>query len=310
MNFLEEGVAIFDGEGNVKFMNQRLKESLGKEGRTYYESLRSVELIGLIQETYQTRTPQEKGITFRDRTYAVRTFLYEDGVGILVKDITDRELMKETQKEFLANLSHELKTPLAVVMNTLETLLDMEEESVKRELIGRALKRVKEAISLTETVYMLSFSKGKGKVREEVNLEEVLSEVLKDLEENIKEKEISVEIDLKEKCLKGNREEIKVIIRNLLQNAVEYNKRGGKVLVETRKDENAIVLSVEDTGIGIENRKIPLILEPFVKGEESKGLGLGLALVKKIAQNYGAKINIQSERGKGTKVEIRFPEKV
>jgi len=195
-------------------------------------------------------------------------------------------------------------------MNTLETLLDLESEPFKRELIERALKRVKEAISLTETVYMLSFSKGKGEFKEVVNLEEVLREVLKDLEKDMVEKNISVEIELKEKTLKGNREEVKVILRNLLKNAIEYNKKGGKVLVKTLKEGGEVLIIVEDTGIGIENRKIPLILEPFVKGEESRGLGLGLALVKRIVQNYKAKINIESEKGKGTKVEIRFPQKV
>jgi len=309
LELLDEGIALLDKEGNVKFMNKNMKESLGREeGKSYYESFRSVELIGLIQEVYHTGKPVHKEITFKERTYDVKAIPYEEGAGVIVKDITDRKLMKETQKEFLSNLSHELKTPLAVIMNTLETLADMEEDSIKRDLIGRALNRAKEAISLMETVYMLSFSERKGKLKKRVDLEELLQEVLKDLEKDIQERKVSVELDLKEKFMEGNRDELKVMLRNLIQNAVQYNKEGGKVYVRSFKENGKTILAVEDTGIGIENRKIPLILEPFVKGEESKGLGLGLALVKKIAESYGADVIIESEKNKGTKVEVRFPD--
>lgn len=216
--------------------------------------------------------------------------------------------MDTLKKEFLANLSHELKTPLSVISLALETLLYEETEESKKNLINRALNRIKELQNLIDTVYLLTFwEKGKETLSERVELKNLIEEIINDYKEELESKNLRIFLQLKEKVINGDREKIRLMLRNLIDNAIRYNKKGGEIRILTDKEENSIILVISDTGIGIDKRRIPLIFEPFIKGEESKGLGLGLSLVKKIAQMHNAQVHIQSQPDKGTTVKVKFP---
>jgi len=307
---LEDGIALLNHEGRVVYMNKFLRERLGKTSNNgyYYETFRSIDLIGLIQETLTRKEPLEKTFTYKEGTYEAKTFFSEEGVGLLVKEVSEKAIMDTLKKEFLANLSHELKTPLSVISLALETLLYEETEESKKNLINRALNRIKELQNLIDTVYLLTFwEKGKETLSERVELKNLIEEIINDYKEELESKNLRIFLQLKEKVINGDREKIRLMLRNLIDNAIRYNKKGGEIRILTDKEENSIILVISDTGIGIDKRRIPLIFEPFIKGEESKGLGLGLSLVKKIAQMHNAQVHIQSQPDKGTTVKVKFP---
>ncbi|RUM30611.1 MAG: hypothetical protein DSY42_04315 [Aquifex sp.] len=307
---LEDGIALLNHEGKVVYMNKFLRERLGNTSNSgyYYETFRSIDLIGLIQETFTRKEPLEKTFTYKEGTYKAKTFFSEEGVGLLVKEVSEKTIMDTLKKEFLANLSHELKTPLSVISLTLETLLYEETEESKKNLISRALSRIKELQNLIDIVYLLTFwDKGKETISEKVELADLIEEIINDYKEELESKNLRIYLQLNEKVINGDKEKIKLMLRNLIDNAIRYNKNGGEIRILTDKEENSVILVISDTGIGIDKRRIPLIFEPFIKGEESKGLGLGLSLVKKIAQIHKAQVHIQSQPNKGTTVKVRFP---
>ena len=305
---LSVGIAHFDERGKLLLLNKFITERLGegKSGDYYYEIFKSLELISLLHDAYSMKQDREGVFSFKDRIYEARVFYTDEGVGLLVEDITERNLFEKLKEEFLSNLSHEVRTPIAAVQLTLETLLTEESESKRRELIARALGRLKEVSRILEAVYMLSLDK-KGEDFTQVNLRELLEDVLKDLGDKLKEKGVSVVEELREEKLTGNREKLKILLRNLVENAVKYNREGGKVFIRSYKEGENIILEVEDTGRGIDKGVLPLVFEPFVKFESEKGMGLGLYLVKKIAELHGGSVKVESEKGKGTKFIISFP---
>jgi len=305
---LSAGIGLFDKAGRAVFLNRFISESLS-EGRRegfYYEIFKNLELISLLHDAYSTKRDAEGVLSFKDRIYKVRVFYTDEGVGLLVEDITERNLFEKLKEEFLSNLSHEIRTPVAAVQLTLETLLEEESDQRKKELIERALGRLKDISRILETVYMLSLDK-KTKNFREVNLRELVDEVIKDLEKELKEKELGVELDLREERLVGDREKLRILLRNLVENAIKYNREGGKIFLRIFLEGDRFILEVEDTGRGIDKGIIPLIFEPFVKFESEKGMGIGLYLVKKITELHGGKVKVESEKGKGTKFVVSLP---
>ena len=305
---LSVGIAHFDERGKALLLNKFITERLGggKRGDYYYEIFKSLELISLLHDAYSLKQDKEGVFSFKDRIYEARVFYTDEGVGLLVEDITEKNLFEKLKEEFLSNLSHEIRTPVAAVQLTLETLLTEESEAKKRELINRALGRLKEVSRILEAVYMLSLDK-KVENFTEVNLKKLLEEVLKDLEDKLREKDVKVEVELKEEKLTGDSEKLKILLRNLVENAVKYNREGGKIFIRSYRNGERITLEVEDTGRGIDKGILPLVFEPFVKFESEKGMGLGLYLVKKIAELHGGSVRVESEKGKGTKFIISFP---
>ncbi len=307
LDLLDVGVGLLNEEGRVIFLNRFIEERFGKtqRGKPYYETLKSLQLISLLHDTYASKRNEEGVISHRDRRYRVRTFYTPEGVGLFVEDITEKEEFEKLKKEFLANLSHEMRTPLSVAILSLETLLEGKEKD--KELLKKALGRLRELENLLNTVYMLTvFEREEIKV-EETNLEEILDDILEELRDELERKKIKVELRLSEKKVRADEGKLRVLLKNLLENAVKYNTEGGKVLIESRREKEGLLLSFEDTGIGIEKAKIPFLFEPFFKGENSRGLGLGLSLVKRVVDLHGGKISVESEPGKGTRVSILLP---
>jgi len=305
LDLLDAGVALFDAEGKALFANKFLRERFGElqRGKPYYEGLRSLELISLIHDTYGAEEGKEGTLNYRGRRYRVRTFYTTEGVGLLVEDISDREAFEEAKREFLTHLSHELRTPLSVALLGLETLKE-ELPQEKREPLERSLKRLKEMEELLRSVYFLTLEE-KGEEKK-VSLRGLVEEVLTSFKEEVRRRELKVEVKGEATAL-GDAGRLRIAVKNLLENAVKFNRRGGSVKVELYEEGGDAVLRVEDTGIGIKREKLPFVKAPFVKGEGSGGMGLGLSLVDRVVKLHGGKWRIESEEGKGTRVELRLP---
>ena len=233
---------------------------------------------------------------------------------LIVTDITKEKLIEKQKSDFFANASHELKTPITVLQGFSEVLLNKEgiDEGSKKQ-IARIYKESLRLGSLISDMLMLSKIESGDtpeKSLTEVSLEAIASEVIGELSEEIKKKNISTEIVGKSKLV-ADQNMIYELIENLISNAVKYNKDGGTVTVSVSNTHTGVCLQVKDTGIGIEKEHLPRLCERFYRVDKSHskrigGTGLGLAIVKHICAISGAELSIESDFGIGTTVTVVF----
>lgn len=225
---------------------------------------------------------------------------------------------KQIRFQFLSVLSHELKSPLNAVEGYLNMMKDKkagEQISQYEEMIDRALFRIQSMRNLI--LDMLDFTKiESGRKQRNIrllNLCEITRQCIDALQPLSIQRDIDIYLNCNEKVmLKADKQEIEIILNNLLSNAIKYNKTGGRVDVFLQKEKNHISLNVSDTGIGMEEEDKERLFEDFVriKSEQTKhisGSGLGLSIVKKIADMYQAQIIVESKANKGSSFMIRFP---
>ena len=239
-----------------------------------------------------------------------------DGISaiLIITDVTKEKLIEKQKSDFFANASHELKTPVTVLQGLSELLLAKEgiDEGSKKQIL-RIYKESRRLGSLISDMLMLSkLENGAAaeKTLTEVSLDVVASEILGELSEKIKEKNISTDIVGRAK-LTSDQSMIYELVENLLSNAVKYNKDDGSVTVILTDTDEGVCLEVKDTGIGIEKQHLPRLCERFYRVDKSHsgrigGTGLGLAIVKHICAVLDAELTIESNFGIGTTVSVRF----
>jgi len=222
------------------------------------------------------------------------------------------------RKSFVANVTHELKTPLTSIKGYVETIKNNEitdQTKINRfmDIIDIEANRLK---TLIDDILMLSEIENMQGNISEVNLVEVVSEV-KDVMQNIST-DNSVTVNyLCDKDVKVllDKNRIKQLLINLIDNAIKYNIENGVVNVKIAKLNSFVEITVEDTGIGIDETHLPRVFERFYRVDKSRsrqmgGTGLGLAIVKHIVISFNGTINIESKLGQGTKIYIKIPFRV
>ena len=231
------------------------------------------------------------------------------GVVILAFDITDQVNAQRNRQEFTANVSHELKTPLQSILNSgqlLQNGLVKPEDTVK--FTGYICSEAERLLQLINDVIRLSQLDESGDYpKESVDLYQVSSQVLQSLLPSADKRSITVELHGENTVISGIRQLAYELIYNLCDNAIRYNKDGGKVIVTVSKDS----VSVQDSGIGIPREHQSRIFERFYRvdkshSRETGGTGLGLSIVKHAAQRLGAKIHLDSKLGIGTTIYVQF----
>ncbi|NPB06365.1 MAG: HAMP domain-containing histidine kinase [Aquificae bacterium] len=304
LDHLGAGVALFDGEGRTLLANRFILERFGelKRGSPYYEGLKSLALISAVHDAYAHKKDGEGSFSYGGRSYRYRTFYAPEGVGLLVEDVSDREQFERLKEEFLSTVSHELKTPLSVLLLSLETL-EERLEGKDRELLRRSKRRLLELQKLVEGVYFLTLNRLPE--RKHFSVRRLVEEVLEELSSLIREKKLNVRLE-GELELEGDERVMRLALKNLLENAVKFNREGGSVEVKLERRGRLGRVTVRDEGRGIERELLPAVKEPFIKGEESEGLGLGLALAERAVRLHGGRLEIKSSH-EGTTAEITLP---
>ena len=231
---------------------------------------------------------------------------------LIFTDITSsREIIRQ-KSDFFANASHELKTPITVMRGLTELLLEKENlDEQEKKQIGRIHKESLRMSSLISDMLKLSkLERGEEEELVEVELKEIASEVVAELSEECRAKNLSVEVIGSGKVL-ADPKKIFELIQNLCSNAVNYNKQDGSIKITIAEKNSSVLLEVADSGIGIEKEHIPRLCERFYRVDKSRskktgGTGLGLAIVKHICALYGAELSIDSELDRGTCVTVIF----
>lgn len=243
----------------------------------------------------------------------------EAGIIILLQDITEQQKLENMQRDFVANVSHELKTPLTTIKSYTETLLDQninDSKTISSFLsivdgeADRMSRLVRELLQLSRLDY-----KQEKWYKKEMNLVSAVSSAVTKVEMTAANKgqQLNCIFDSRQKIMTFiDRDRIDQVLLNLLSNAIKYTPEGGRIDVDAYQEGNQAVVIIRDNGIGIGEKEIPRVFERFYRVDKARsremgGTGLGLAIAKQIIEEHGGTIGIESQMGKGTKVIVTLP---
>lgn len=230
------------------------------------------------------------------------------------KEIRQLKRMENYRKEFIGDVSHELKTPTFAIQGFIETLINgaLEDPAVNREFLKKAMKNVNRLIFLTNDLMEISkLETGEQKtIIQDVEIKPIILEIIENLQYKAEREKVTFVITKIDPHLrvKADRNQIRQVLINLIDNAIKYNKAGGTVTIDVRpydKDPTKLEISVSDTGIGIDQKDIERLTERFYRVDKSRsrekgGTGLGLSIVKHIIEAHNEKLFIRSEPQKGS----------
>lgn len=318
---MNEGLVLLSGEGKILHLNPAARAIFQTddscEGRDLLELDRSAEMSRAVKKALDTGRGELREVR-EGREYQFDVSRIESdgtviGVVLLAFDITEKAEAERARREFTANVSHELKTPLQSIIGSAELLENsmVEPQDVPR-FVGRIRTEAQRLVSLIEDILHLSqMDEGVDMPREEVELLTLAREVCAGLEGRAAARNITLAADGEAAAVSGGRPLLYEMIYNLCDNAVKYNVEGGSVTVRVGREGQNTVLTVEDTGIGIPAEYQDRVFERFFRVDKSRskrigGTGLGLAIVKHIARYHHADLELHSAVGKGTAVKVTF----
>lgn len=237
------------------------------------------------------------------------------GTVILILDISDRVAAEQMRKEFSANVSHELKTPLTSILGYAEIMRDgVAKAEDTRRFAGKIYSEASQLMSLIEDIIRLSQLDEKTSLPEmtTVQLKDICEDVCQRLQPQAEKAGVSLSVNCAPASVRGIEKILEEIVQNLVDNAIKYNTSNGSVGVSLKTVGSRVEFSVSDTGIGIPEEHLSRVFERFYRVDRSRnkqigGTGLGLSIVKHSAETMGATVQLQSKLGIGTTVTVSFP---
>ena len=319
---LQEGLVLLDPQGIVLSINLAARRIFSAEenclGRDFLTVDRSHELSLALSEAME-QGHRELHIQRGGRLYQVdisRIQSQGEGMGavLLAFDVTEQERAQQSRREFTANVSHELKTPLQGIIGSAELIENgmVKPEDMSR-FVGHIRTEAQRLMNLIADIIRLSqLDEGAELPREPVDLLSVAREVVRDLGPAAEKKQLELRLEGENVSFSGVRRLLYEIVYNLCDNAIQYNVEGGSVSLTVAAREGEAQLTVADTGIGIAPEQQDRIFERFYRVDKSHskasgGTGLGLSIVKHAVQYHGGRIDLKSSLGQGTRITVSFP---
>lgn len=317
---MKESLVLLDETGRILSINSAAQKLFGTSGKAGEDFLTMDRRPSMKQAIQEAKTKGE--YSFRENREQ-REYQFElscigakekaGGIVILGFDVTEQANAEQNRREFTANVSHELKTPLQSIIGSAELLENgiVKVEDVPR-FVGHIHKEASRLITLIEDIIRLSQLDESSEIpMEEVSLRQITEEVQENLAQIATQKEIALEIQGDEGKMQGVRRLLYEVVYNLCDNAIKYNRAGGKVCVCVEDRDDMVFLKVSDTGIGIASGDTERIFERFYRvdkshSKQSGGTGLGLSIVKHAVQYHQGKISVDSRLGEGTTITVLF----
>lgn len=317
------GLMLVDPNGLIQETNREIAEmyELTQEelqGRNILEIFREIDLFGGLKAC-QKGDPWECTITRHEKTFQtymtpVRSEGVTVGVTILMLDISEKVGMEQLRREFSANVSHELKTPLTSILGYGEILKGgMAPPKDTANLASNIVEEANRLIQLIGDIITLSrLDEGSyPKESEVINLESMVKQILFRLSTQLEETEVSASIEGEENLLiRGNPRMIDTLLHNLIHNGIKYNRQGGTLLIYLKRTpDGKAEICIKDTGVGISTEDQQRIFERFYRVDSSRskqtgGTGLGLSIAKHITRMHNGSLQVESTPGKGTTFTI------
>ncbi|HWN44240.1 MAG TPA: ATP-binding protein [Thermoanaerobaculia bacterium] len=333
LSSMSEGVLVVAADGRARLVNPAFRrlfdidtpEVAEVTGRPVLEIIRQPGLASLVDDTLRLGTGQNGQIEIlapERRTLLLASAALaggERGAVVVARDTTEITRVADMRRDFVANVSHELKTPLAAIRGYAETLRDgaLDEPDTARRFNERILMQCSRLQALLDDLLTLSRLESvtpQPTEREPVELPAVIHRAAEVLADAARERQVRIELEVDEEvpALSGDPEGIERLVVNLLDNAVKYNRPEGSVSIRLSQADGYALLEVSDTGIGIPQDALSRIFERFYRVDKGRsrdegGTGLGLAIVKHVAQTHGGQVEVESRIGKGSTFRVRLP---
>ncbi len=320
---VEEGILVINKDGEIVLSNNSIRNIINNEdieGRLYWEVIRNFGVNDLIEEIKKKKKNISREIDFNNKIFVCSgsALLSGNEIVLVFHDITQRKNLEEMKKDLVANVSHELRTPLTAIKGFVETIYDQESNTKNKhylDIINRHTDRLISIINDLLTLSRLEDSKVFLEIKK-VNLNTILKNIFKIFEIKLKNKPVKLKINIDKDVplFKGDDFKIEQMFVNLIDNAIKYTDKGD-IKINVIKKNNFIVITIEDTGIGIPEKHLKRIFERFYVVDKSRsrqlgGTGLGLSIVKYIVLLHNGRINVESEHARGTKFTISLPQNV
>ena len=319
---MREGLVLLDHGGTILSINPAAQQIFSTDadciGQSFLLIERSHDMSTAIQSAMQSGHGEVRGMrSGREYQFDVSRIESDSemiGTVLLAFDVTEQAFAERNRREFTANVSHELKTPLQSILGSAELLKSgMVKQDDIPHFSGLIHTEAARLVTLVEDIIHLSqLDEGMVLPQESVGLFEVAKNVTDTLSDTAAQKCVNVLVSGENICINGVRSFLYEMIFNLCDNAIKYNVEGGTVKIVVSNNVKGASITVKDTGIGIPPEYQSRVFERFFRVDKSRskasgGTGLGLSIVKHIAQYHNATINLCSQVGEGTTITIVFP---
>jgi two-component system phosphate regulon sensor histidine kinase PhoR len=328
---MNEGVLIINAQDLIEFISPVLSNMLAIQygdvnSKTLMESFRSVDLQKAFMEFKETRIGVSREITLGNiepvilnvSISAVKDHPEEEKTMIVFHNVTRLKKLEKIRIDFVANVTHEIRTPLTAIIGYLETIKDgainnIEETKRFVDIILKQAERLNRLVEDLLTISSVELDEIKLNF-ESVSLNTAITNVISLVEARAKTKNLSIHNNVRENLapIQADKDKLTQIFVNVLDNAVKFTPDGGEIVITADESESYAVISVTDTGIGVPKDEIQRLGERFYRVDRSRsrdlgGTGLGLSIVKHLMIAHGGKMEIESQLGRGTKVSLFFP---
>jgi len=330
LSSMVEGVAVISPDERLLFSNQAFSQILGldsaiREGQRLVEVTRQADLLALAKQVLVQRKSAHSEVTMgtvRPRSFAVTVVPIRaggsEGAVMVLHDISGLKRLERVRQDFVANVSHEFKTPLTAIQGFAETLLAgaLEDQENRHRFLEIIRAHASRLARLTDDLLKLSLIEG-GKLDlqfQPVAVTELIDSCLETTRLKAQQKRLTLEVVCPTGLppARGDAHRLQEVLQNLLDNAVQYTPAGGRIVVQARAGEQELVITVADTGIGIPQADQERIFERFyrvdvARSREAGGTGLGLAIAKHIVEAHGGRIWVESTVGQGSDFHFSIP---
>ena len=321
LNSLNRESIILDASGNIIFeTNKTSLLNLVSEGKVTSEELSA--LVRVVRRTGKSqegsievaRGPIGKG---KRELQITATLISPDGsVLILVDDEGEKQRVDAVRRDFITNISHELKTPIQALTLNSDALLEVKSEPEKVILFANKIKTQANRLNdLVQEIINLSKLQDSDPLdmAAQVDITNVINEAVDQCEALAQARNVLIDIgDVKNAAVTGNREQLVMAVHNLVENAINYSPEKTRVTISTKVESQIIEILVKDQGIGIADENLDRIFERFYRVDPARsratgGTGLGLSIVKHVVKNHGGDVKVWSAPGVGSTFAIRLP---
>lgn len=318
LSSMQDGVLLFDADGDTRFANDAVSGHLGGRPAEIH-ALLPLALRHAAEQAASDGETVSSLVEIGSPPRWLRTLATPAGgdgsVLVVVRDVTQARLADDIRRDFVANASHELKSPAASILAAAETMrVAAKEDPVAVPRFALQLER--EAVRLSRIVadlLDLSRLEGGSELSERVRLDVIVLEEGRRSRHDARAAGLTLSVHASEEApVRGSARDLSLMVRNLVDNAIRYAGRNGTVRVTTAVERDLVSLEVADDGVGIPTKDLPRIFERFyrvdrARSRETGGTGLGLAIVRHVAENHKGRVHVQSELGRGTTFRVELP---
>lgn len=314
---LPQGTVLFSEDDEMVYANPSARELLGAVP-TSLSGLAPFPFQSAVRECRERRQPVERVVEHGKPVRRLRAlatpFSGDDRILLIVVDVTDLDRVASIRRDFVANASHELKTPVSAIIASSEALqIAVERQDDSSLGFAQQIERsARQLDRLVADLLDLSRLEREQPELEPLSLDLLVREELERLRPVAEQKSIKFSVELTPTQIAGSRRDIAIAVRNLLDNAVRYTGARGSVGAELETANGEVVLRISDTGEGIPTRDLGRVFERFYRVDAARsrstgGTGLGLAIVKHVVESHGGSVDVESELGRGSVFTVRLP---